>query len=54
MKKNVFINRLIFPFLALFLLSSCNTGEKLIIKNGKDRLMAYDKHLEMEKNSSFN
>jgi len=36
------------------LLSACKPEEKLIIKNGKDRLIAYDKHLEMENSSSFN
>ncbi|MEE4115370.1 MAG: hypothetical protein V2I37_04330 [Marinilabiliaceae bacterium] len=53
MKKRVFTIGMIFPLIAFLMLSSCNKGEKLIIKNGKDRLMAYDRHLEMEKNSSF-
>ena len=38
----------------LILLSSCAEQEKVIIKDGADRLAAWETHLNMEENSSFN
>ena len=38
----------------LIIFSSCSLQKKKIIMEGKDRLAAWETHLEMEQNSSFN
>ena len=46
------IQLIVLTFLIIF--SSCSTQDKKIIKEGKDRLNAWETHLTMEQNSSFN
>lgn len=54
MKYLKFNHGLLILAMVLIILPSCKPGEKTIIKDGKDRLTAYAKHLDMEKTSSFN
>ncbi|TFH39316.1 MAG: hypothetical protein E4G95_01490, partial [Bacteroidia bacterium] len=54
MKYLKFNHGLLILAMVLIIMPSCKPGEKTIIKDGKDRLTAYAKHLDMEKTSSFN
>jgi len=53
MKNHQLKLNLIIAALAALVISSCSTQEKTIIKNGKDRLAAWETHLKMEQNSTF-
>jgi photosystem II stability/assembly factor-like uncharacterized protein len=44
---------LILFVISLLWLASCTPKEKVLIKEGKDRLLAYQKHLDMEKISAY-
>ena len=53
MKTHKLKLNLIITALSVLVLSSCLTHEKTIIKNGEDRLAAWETHLIMEQNSTF-
>lgn len=44
---------LLFLLLSAVMMTACKPKEKTIIKEGKDRLAAYETHLQMERNSPF-